>query len=168
MHGSGVNNMAGQHDKELDMLITALLGKAARAKGGGGVNIDVVVGWKAGTTPDPAKIPAGVTVTYQGTTYTGTKAASESTKGQIVLVALPDGTQPNLYTEYITYKDGNTYGWEAIGTTQVDLTDYYTKTEADARFITSGDLIPQGTLTMYSIAQPTVAETYDIYIRAHQ
>lgn len=102
---------------------------AEHGGGGGGVGIDVIVGWKAGTTPDVTKIPAGVQVTYQGTTYTGTKAAGEATKGQIVLVALPDGTTPNLYTEYITYKDGSTYGWEAIGTTQIDLTDYPQKTE---------------------------------------
>ena len=76
--------------------------------------------------------------------------------------------KPNLYTEYITYKDGDNYGWEAIGTTQIDLTDYYTKTEADAKFLEASDLIPQGTITMYSIATPTVAETYDLYIQQHQ
>lgn len=44
---------------------------------------------------------------------------------------VPSGeASPNMYVEWI-YADGK---WEELGTQTVDLTDYYTKTEADAKF----------------------------------
>ena len=42
-----------------------------------------------------------------------------------------DGEAPEVYTEYIYVNSA----WETIGTTQVDLSNYYNKTEADARFV---------------------------------
>lgn len=46
-------------------------------------------------------------------------------------------TEQNLYTEYI-YVDGK---WETLGTQTVDLTDYYTKEEIDAGFVSKDGLI---------------------------
>lgn len=44
---------------------------------------------------------------------------------------VPSGEEsPNLYVEWI-HVDGE---WEELGTQSVDLTDYYTKTETDAKF----------------------------------
>lgn len=86
--------------------------------------IDILLGWKAGTQPDVSKIPQGVEVTYQETVYTGTKVASALTKGQIVFVGISDSEVPNIYKEYITYKDGENYSWEMIGTTEVNLDGY--------------------------------------------
>ena len=37
--------------------------------------ISFIVAWDGTSTPVPASIPAGVKVTYQGTTYTGTLSA---------------------------------------------------------------------------------------------
>ncbi len=51
--------------------------------------------------------------------------------------------EQNLYTEYI-YVDGK---WEKLGTQTVDLTGYYTKTEADAEFV------PKANLTITTEAQ---------------
>lgn len=45
----------------------------------------------------------------------------------------------NYYDEYITQRSGvegsYTYSWECIGSTAVDLSNYYTKTESDNRYV---------------------------------
>lgn len=64
-------------------------------------------------------------VTYEGTEYTGTLAASSSTTGKMYLVH-HGGSGKNIYDEYITVGE---YSWEMIGTTQVDLTGYVAVTE---------------------------------------
>lgn len=54
------------------------------------------------------------------------------------LYLVPSGTEgPDVYTEYIYV---NTQ-WEELGVQTVDLSDYYTKTEADAAFVPKSDLI---------------------------
>lgn len=52
----------------------------------------------------------------------------------------------NYYDEYMNV-DGTTAGWEKIGTTQTDLSDYYTKTQADS--LLSGKL---STSTKYALS----------------
>lgn len=47
----------------------------------------------------------------------------------IYLIAKPAQTENNIYDEYIYISDK----WELIGSTSVDLTDYYTKNEVDAK-----------------------------------
>lgn len=85
------------------------------------------VAWDGNSEPVVANIPAGVSVTYNTTTYTGTLAASASTKQKIYLVAT--GTTDN-YDRYVTVGD-STYSWENIGTTEITLADYATKTEVN-------------------------------------
>ena len=51
----------------------------------------------------------------------------------IYLVPSSDPGTQNIYDEYIN-TTGTSAGWELIGSTQVDLSQYYTKTESDARF----------------------------------
>lgn len=51
----------------------------------------------------------------------------------LYLIANQSATVGDIYDEYINL-DGTTAGWELIGTTAIDLSNYYTKTESDARF----------------------------------
>ena len=81
------------------------------------------VAWDGISTPTIANIPAGVTVTYSSTDYTGTMAASAETMGTFYLVKTGTGT--NKYDEYVTIRTGAsgsyTYAWEKLGTQEVDL-----------------------------------------------
>ena len=62
--------------------------------------------------------------------------ASASTVGKIYLVPNADPTAQNKKDEYITLtiteESTTTYEWECIGSTDIDLTNYYTKSQADA------------------------------------
>ena len=63
--------------------------------------------------------------------------ASASTKGIIYLVPSADPQSENVKDEYITVYHTNEMGvtyytWEQIGSTSINLDDYYTKTQADA------------------------------------
>ena len=48
----------------------------------------------------------------------------------IYLVPKQSAGTDNIYDEYIN-TDGTSQGWELIGTTEIDLSNYYTKTETD-------------------------------------
>ena len=85
-----------------------------------------VTAWDGDSTPVVANIPAGVTVTYNTTSYTGTLAASASTANKTYLVST--GTTDN-YNRYVTQLNGSTYSWQNIGSTEIDLSDYATKEE---------------------------------------
>lgn len=58
--------------------------------------------------------------------------ASAETMGKIYLVPSSDAKTQNVKDEYITWLDGTVYKWEKIGSTQIDLSDYYTKSQIDA------------------------------------
>lgn len=64
--------------------------------------------------------------------------ASASTMGKIYMIAQSGGKTGDYYNEYITVRSGEegsyTYAFELIGDTRVDLSNYYTKTEADNKF----------------------------------
>lgn len=53
----------------------------------------------------------------------------------IYFVPSTDPSASNYYDEYINL-DGTSQGWELIGTTAIDLTDYYTKGEVDTLLAT--------------------------------
>ena len=75
-------------------------------------------------------------------------AASASTMGTIYLKAhAHDSTsgQPDSYDEYITINNAGTYSWETIGNTDIDLTDYATKSYVDGKTWDASD-IASGTL----------------------
>lgn len=85
-----------------------------------------VVAWDGSSTPDVTKIPAGATVTYSGQTYTGTMAASLTTKPNIYLVhSDTTATGRDIYEEYVTVNFGTTetpsWGWEVLGNTDISL-----------------------------------------------
>lgn len=84
-----------------------------------------VTAWDGASTPVVANIPAGVTVTYNTTSYTGTLAASASTANKTYLVSAGSGN----YNRYVTQLNGSTYSWQNIGSTEIDLSDYATKAE---------------------------------------
>lgn len=91
-----------------------------------------VVSWDGDSVPVVGQIPAGITVTYNGTTYTGTLAAGTSTKGKMFLVAQSNNT--DVKDIYVTADGGNgTYVWTKIGTTEIVLTGYATETWVEAR-----------------------------------
>ena len=79
-----------------------------------------IVAWDGNSNPVVADIPAGVVITYNGYTYTGTLAASASTSNKIYLVSDGDG---GMY-QYVTQLSGSTYSWVSLGTSSVDLSDY--------------------------------------------
>ena len=112
-----------------------------------------VTAWDGASTPVVANIPAGVTVTYNTTTYTGTLAASSSTLNKIYLVGDNNGN----FDEYITQVSGSTYSWLYLGNTSIVLSDYATKDELnqlDQKLAYSGlmdgfldALMSEGTIT---------------------
>ena len=61
--------------------------------------------------------------------------ASASTMGKLYFVPSSDPKTQNVKDEYITLavteNDTTTYSWELIGSTTLDLTNYYTKTQTD-------------------------------------
>ena len=67
--------------------------------------------------------------------------ASASTVGKIYLVPASDPQTQNVKDEYITLttvEEGTTfYNWEKIGSTSIDLSNYYTKTQTDAAINTA-------------------------------
>lgn len=88
--------------------------------------LSFIIAWDGASTPVVANIPAGVTVTYNGTTYTGTLAASVNTKQNIYLVHSDrTSTARDVYEEYITVNFGSTatpsWGWEVLGNTDISL-----------------------------------------------
>lgn len=58
--------------------------------------------------------------------------ASASTMNKIYLVPAPKSEDKNIKEEYITIQDGSTYSWEMLGTTSIDLSNYYTKGQTDS------------------------------------
>lgn len=60
----------------------------------------------------------------------------------IYLVPKQTAEVDNIYDEYIN-TDGTSQGWELIGTTEIDLSNYYTKTEVDNLIPT--DFVPKST-----------------------
>lgn len=84
-----------------------------------------VVAWDGTSTPVVANIPAGVTFTFGGNTYTGTLAASSSTTNKTYLV----GDNNGHFDQYVTQVSGNTYSWVYLGNTSLDLSGYATDAE---------------------------------------
>ena len=83
-------------------------------------NKESVVSWDGESSPVVANIPASVTVSYNGVSYTGTLAAGASTVDKEYLVSDGNGN----YDRYITVNNGGTYSWLKYGTTDIDLSDY--------------------------------------------
>lgn len=97
----------------------------------GGVSF--IITWNGTSTPQVAQIPAGVVVTYNGTTYTGTLSPETSGTGvhakagafYLVATSTQAGTA-DAYDEYVPVGADGSKTWEKIGDTQVDLSDVVT------------------------------------------
>lgn len=94
--------------------------------------ISFIVAWDGTSTPVVANIPAGVKVTYQETTYTGTLAVGNAQPGAFYLVksSTQAGSTLDVYDEYVVVKpdleQASTWYWEKIGDTQIDLSNVVT------------------------------------------
>ena len=97
----------------------------AREMISGGVSF--IISWDGSTTPVVADIPAGVTVTYNSTDYTGTMSAETAQAGAFYLVrsSTPAGVL-DVYDEYVPVGTTGAKTWEKIGDTQLNLTDVVT------------------------------------------
>ena len=85
----------------------------------GGLSFNIV--WDGTSAPVVANIPAGVVVTYNGTDYTGTMAASSADAGSFYLVK--SGASPNAYDEYVVAGPSGGRFWERLGGKDIDLSN---------------------------------------------
>lgn len=88
--------------------------------------VSYIVAWDGTSTPVIANIPAGVTVTYSGTQYTGTLTANSATPGAFYLVkssTTPTSETLDIYDEYIPIGESGSKTWQKIGDTKLNLTD---------------------------------------------
>ena len=109
-------------DREIRDVVQALSETIA-----GGVSY--IVAWDGASTPVVANIPAGVKVTYNGTTYTGTLAANSAQAGAFYLIkssTTPSGETLDIYDEYVPVGSAGSKTWEKIGDTKIDLSDVVT------------------------------------------
>lgn len=107
--------LSDYYDKaEVDALVDSITGQS------------FVLSWDGTAAPVVADIPAGVVVTYGGTPYTGTLAASADTLGKIYLVK--NGADFDMYVT--TANPG--YSWILMGSTSIDLSGYATTAVTDA------------------------------------
>ena len=91
-----------------------------------------IMAWNGLSVPVEEEIPAGVVVTYDSVNYTGTLAASTSTKGKMFLVA--SSNSPETKDIYVTVSSNNgTYSWMKVGDTDIDISGYATETWVEAR-----------------------------------
>lgn len=83
-----------------------------------------IIAWNGTSTPTVANIPAGVVVTYNGTTYTGTLAAADAdATGFYFVYSSTQEEGHDIYDEYTVVGSGSSKAWEKIGDTQLDLSD---------------------------------------------
>ena len=139
-------------DREIRDVVDALSQTVA-----GGVSF--IIAWDGTDTPAVAQIPAGVVVTYNGTSYTGTLSAETTGSGAhaqagafyLVKSATSAGTK-DVYDEYVPVGAEGSKTWEKIGDTVVDLSDVVTNVT-----LTKQTDTVIGTDATFTITQPTVA-----------
>lgn len=118
-----------------------------------------VEAWDGASAPVVANIPAGVVVSYNGTNYTGTLAASSSTNGKIYLIK--NGAEYDRYASTINL--GGTYIWSYLGTTAMSLTGYATEEEFNQ--LSAEAVETEGVLVTENILSPSMLMTGTKYIR---
>lgn len=92
----------------------------ARQAIAGGVSY--IIAWNGSSTPVVGNIPAGVTVTYNGTDYTGTFSANSAEAGAFYLVH-SSSTSNDVYDEYVAVGTTGSKTWERLGSSSIDLSD---------------------------------------------
>ena len=117
----------------------------------GGVSYNVA--WDGTSEPTVGNIPAGVTVTYNDTDYTGTMVANNATPGAFYLVKSATSVDgKDVYDEYVPVGPDGSKTWEKIGDTQISLADIVTNVTLSKQTDTV-----IGTDATFTITQPTVA-----------
>ena len=121
--------------------------------------VTFIVAWDGASAPVAADIPAGVVVTYNGTSTTGTLAPADGVAGAFYLIKSstnPTSETLDIYDEYVVVKpvtsDDTTWFWEKIGDTQINLTDVVT----DVTLNKQTDSVI-GADSTFKITQPTIA-----------
>ena len=124
----------------------------------GGVSF--IIAWNGTDTPDPTKIPAGISV--DGGSYTGNLDPADAQAGAFYLVASETATGGTLddtndvYDEYVVVKpvadDDTTWFWEKIGDTKLSLSDIVT----DVTLVKQTDTVI-GSDATFTVTQPTVS-----------
>lgn len=133
-------------DREIRNVVDALSQTVA-----GGVSY--VVSWDGSDTPVASQIPAGVTVTYNGTTYTGTMDANNATPGAFYLIKSgTDVDEMDVYDEYVPVGSDGNKTWEKIGDTQISLENVVTSVSLNKQTDTA-----IGTDATFTVTQPTIA-----------
>ena len=131
----------------------------AREMISGGVSF--IIAWDGTSTPDVTKIPEGVVVKYNGTTYTGTLDPDDATvqAGAFYLVkssTAPSGQTLDIYDEYVPVGTTGSKSWEKIGDTQIDLSDVVTGVT-----LTKQTDTVIGTDSTFTVTQPTITLAED-------
>lgn len=133
-------------DRELRNVVDTLSQTVA-----GGVSY--MVSWDGSDAPIASQIPAGVTVTYNGTTYTGTMEANNATPGAFYLIKSgTDVDGMDVYDEYVPVGSDGNKTWEKIGDTQISLENVVTSVSLNKQTDTA-----IGTDATFTVTQPTVA-----------
>lgn len=128
----------------------------ARTAIAGGVSF--IIAWDGTSTPVVADIPAGVVVTYNETSYTGTLDADEAVVGAFYLIksTTQAGSTLDVYDEYVPVGTTGSKTWEKIGDTQLNLTDVVTNVS-----LTKSTDTVIGSDATFTITQPTVTLSTD-------
>lgn len=128
----------------------------ARQMIAGGVSF--IIAWNGTSTPTVANIPAGVTVTYNETDYTGTLAANDAQTGAFYLVKSATQIETlDVYDEY-TVIGSSTKTWEKIGDTQLNLGNLGELAYKDNVTLTKGDGdVVLGEATTFTAASSAVS-----------
>ena len=122
-----------------------------------------IIAWDGTSTPVVANIPAGVTVRYNDTNYTGTlspetddeHAVTPSQAGAFYLVkssTSPSSESLDIYDEYVSVGDPGSKTWEKIGDTKVNLTNVVTGVTLNK--VTDKVI---GSSSTFAITQPTIS-----------
>ena len=114
---------------------------------------DTVVAWDGTSAPSASSIPYGVTVTYDGSSTTGTLQANANTYHKNYLVGNEDDSTKTIYS---VVKNGSSYYWVCLGDTDVDFDDYQRKDDevwldedAFDALVDAGELDPTKTYNVY-------------------
>lgn len=139
----------------------------AREAISGGVSF--IIAWSGTGTPVVADIPAGVVVTYQGQSYTGTLAATAAVPGAFYLVksaSTPSSETLDIYDEYVPVGTDENKIWEKIGDTVANISDLVKNVTLDKQttnFVTGYSSPTTDTVigsgATFSVTQPTITVT---------
>lgn len=83
-------------------------------------------------------------------------------QGNVLYLIGPTGTGSDKYEEYV-YDSTQQTPWVKIGDTSIDLTNYYTKTASDAKFVASTEIRTSEALTQQEYEALTTYSDDTIY-----